>query len=496
MSYVPGNMLVPITMIGWIPIVGLFFKYFKANQAASLSFVLGWMFLPVATIPMKGLPDITKVTLSCVAILIGAWIFDRSRLLSFKPHPVDIPMTLWCTSPLLSSLANGLGLYDGLSESMYQIFTWGLPYIVARIYFNDLDGLNTLALSVFIGGLIYIPFCIEEILMSPQLHRLTYGYHQHSFLQTMRGGGFRPMVFMEHGLMVAMWMISAGTIGLWLTYSGLIPSRFHLLPLGKMILWIPAWLLLLPLIITIALMKSAGAFFLFILGIGTLFLSSKWKTTLLVWVLITLPPAYMITRTTNFWTGENLSTLVAEKLSPRAGQSLQFRFDNEKILVEKALDGTFFGWGGWNRSRIFNDYGKDISITDGLWIITLGTRGTYGLFLLTTVLLLPSLLLVMRVKPEHWSTKKWASVSAMTVLLLLYSIDCLPNGMVNPVFMLFNGGICGLLASRELSQEASQEKSDHSTPNPKTRFLSCASINGSTRFLTNPTTKVHNYENL
>lgn len=495
MSYVPGNMLVPLAMAGWVPVVALFFKYFRAKQAAALSFVLGWMFLPVAKIPMKGLPDITKVTLSCVAILLGAWIYDRSRLLGFKPHPVDIPMALWCTCPLLSSVANGLGVYDGLSESMYQCFTWGLPYFIARIYFSDLEGLNTLALSVFIGGLIYIPFCLEEIAMSPQLHRLTYGYHQHSFLQTMRGGGFRPMVFMEHGLMVAMWMISAGTIGLWLTASGLIPAKLRLVPLGKFMLKIPAWILLLPLAITIVLMKSAGAFFLFILGIGTLFLSSKWKTTLLVWLLIAIPPAYITTRSTDFWTGENLSAFVGDKLSPRAGQSLQFRFDNEKILAEKALEGTFFGWGGWNRSRVFDEYGKDISVTDGLWIITLGTRGVYGLFLLTLILLLPVLLLVIKVRPEQWRSKEWASVSAMTMLLLLYSIDSLPNGMVNPVFMLFNGGICGLLSSNLLLRETSRKATVLVPQQPATRFLSCGSPGRETRFITTPTTRKINYEN-
>ena len=38
-----------------------------------------------------------------------------------------------------------------------------------------------------------------------QLNRcMIYGFHQHMFAQTMRDGGFRPMVFMAHGLALAM----------------------------------------------------------------------------------------------------------------------------------------------------------------------------------------------------------------------------------------------------------------------------------------------------
>jgi hypothetical protein len=38
--------------------------------------------------------------------------------------------------------------------------------------------------------------------------------------QTMRFGGWRPTVFMEHGLMVGMWMSMAAMIGLWLWWTG------------------------------------------------------------------------------------------------------------------------------------------------------------------------------------------------------------------------------------------------------------------------------------
>lgn len=471
MMGVSGNPLVPLTMVSWAPLVGWLFSKFHPRQAAALGFVFAWMFLPVANIPIKGLPDITKVTVSCASIFLAAWFFDRERLLSFRVKLVDVPILLWCTCPFFSSVFNGLGAYDGLSESMYQTFTWGLPYFVARIYFSDLKGLNTLAVAVVIGGLIYVPLCIEEIIMSPQLHRLTYGFHQHSFLQTMRGGGFRPMVFMEHGLMVAMWMVSATMLGLWLAYSGVLPKKWSIIPYGHLLGKIPLWVLLSVLLATTALMKSAGAFALFGLGLFTLYVSNKLKTAIIVLVLLTIPPTYIVTRSTGTWSGENLTSFVAEKFSEKRAQSLQFRFDNENILVEKALQGTFFGWGGWNRSRVFDQDGKDISVTDGLWIITLGTKGIYGLVLLLIVIELPVVLLLYRAGPALWNRPEFAAAAAMAILLTLYMIDNLLNGMINPIFMLFNGGLCGALSQGVPVEENEQLNTNNVIIDATTRFL-------------------------
>ena len=99
-----------------------------------------------------------------------------------------------------------------------------LPYLIGRIYFSDAAGLRELAVGIFIGGLVYIPFCLYEIRLSPQLHRIVYGYHAHSFAQTYRFGGWRPTVFMDHGLMVGLWMAMSCLAGIWLYVSGTLRS--------------------------------------------------------------------------------------------------------------------------------------------------------------------------------------------------------------------------------------------------------------------------------
>lgn len=60
-----------------------------------------------------------------------------------------------------------------------------------------------------IAGLIYTVPMLYEIRMSPQLHTIFYGYFPHSFGQQARGGGFRPVVFMGHGLLVGFLRLSS-----------------------------------------------------------------------------------------------------------------------------------------------------------------------------------------------------------------------------------------------------------------------------------------------
>jgi hypothetical protein len=117
------------------------------------------------------------------------------------------------------------------------------------------------------------------------------------------------------------------------------------------------------------------------------------------------------------------------------------------MLAAKALQQPLFGWGGWGRARVYNEQGEDISVTDGLWIIALGQNGVIGLAALTVALLLPGILLFTRMPAARWTSGELAPIAALVVLLSLYMIDNLFNGMVNPVFALAAGSASGFCAS-------------------------------------------------
>src|SRR5262249_6438367 len=149
--------------------------------------------------------------------------------------------------------------------------------------------------------------------------------------------------------------------------------------------WLVA--LLLP---TVVLLKSTGALVLGLAGWGALCLMKVWPSRLWLLLLVAVPPLYVAGRTSGSWEGGGVVRDVKENLGSDRAQSLEFRLHNEDRLVKRALERPAFGWGGWGRARIFDEDGKDTTVTDGLWIIALGDRGFTGLVALGAALLLPA----------------------------------------------------------------------------------------------------------
>lgn len=425
------NMFAHIMMFAWIPIVfGLFVKL-PPRRAVIVSFIFAWLFLPMAEYKIPGFPNYTKMSATCVGVFIGAAIFNTQQLLSFRLRLIDLPMIIWCLCPMASSLSNDLGLYDGLASTLTQTVTWGFPYIIGRIYFCDPAAIKEFAVGIFIGGIIYMPLCWYEIRMSPQLHHMLYGFTQDSFSETYRYGGWRPMVFMQHGLAVGMWMASASLIGAYLWFSNSIKKIFK----------IPVSYVVIMLILTLLFCKSTGAIVLFILGLSALLVAHKLKTKILVICLLLVPIVYLSVRATGYWDGDNLAHFIYDNFDRERALSLWTRFDNENMLSKKAMERPAFGWGGWGRSRIYDEQGNDITITDSLWIIALGTNGLVGLGALTISILLPCVILMRRYRTREWFNPKVVATATLAVLLTLYMIDNLLNAMINPIYMLAVGGI-------------------------------------------------------
>lgn len=430
--------LVPLILFAWIPLVVGLFVVLPPRRAVIAAFLVAWLFLPVAGYSLPGLPDYTKMSATCLGVLLGAALFDAGRLTTFRMRWVDLPMGIWCVVPFASSIHNGLGVYDGVSALLNQSVVWGLPYLIGRVYFNNLASLRELAVGLFIGGLVYVPLCLYEIRMSPQLHTWLYGFHQHSFVQTIRYGGWRPTVFMQHGLMVGMWMCMTALTGYWLWCTGSV----------KRIWGIPIVVLLGGLTMTAVLCKSFGALALGVVGAGVLWTSVKLNTRWLMVGLIGLGPVYMAVRAGGLWSGEELVALAGTIGGEERAGSLQFRMLNEDMLATKALQRPIFGWGGWGRARVYDERGRDMTVTDGLWIIALGNHGVVGLGGLTAALILPGWLVVRRWPPATWQHPALGSVIVLAVMTTLYFIDCIANAMLNPIFTLVVGGVTATAWSR------------------------------------------------
>jgi hypothetical protein len=431
--------LVPIVMFGWIAVVFYLFMLLPERRAVIASFVVAWLFLPVASYKLPGIPEYTKITATCYGVFMATLLFKLRRCFSFRPSWIDLPMLIFCLCPFASSVTNGLGPYDGVSAVFAQFVAWGLPYWIGRIYLNDLSGLRQLAVGIFAGGLVYIPLCWLEMRISPQLHRMLYGFHARAdFSQSIRAGGYRPTVFMEHGLMVGLWMMAASLMGVWLWRTGAI-ERLWGVPLS----WLVPVLL-----VTTVMLKATGALFLLILGIGLLFSTRWFRTCFLVLFLIVSLVLFASVRASGVWDGQQAVYVSSLASNQERADSLKFRFDNENILSAKARLRPIFGWGGWGRARIYDENGKDISVTDSLWIIVFGNQGTVGLASLMAVLLVPPAVFCRRYPARKWSDPNLAPAASLAVLLILYMFDNMINAMGNPAYLLACGGLVGFLQTK------------------------------------------------
>jgi len=429
-----GNLLVAVTLLGWFPAAISLFTFMRPRRAVIAGFLIAWMFLPVAEYQFRALPELNKMTVTSISLLLGVLIFDTSKLINLRPRWYDAPMLAFCLAPFASSVSNGLGAYDGASESLRLILRWGIPYLIGRMYFTSLEGLRELAFGLFIGGLIYIPLCLYEIRISPQLHFIVYGYHQHSFIQHYRFGGWRPKVFMQHGLMVGMFMTAAALSGFWLWRTGAL----------KRIYGLPPALFVFSLLTVALLTRSAGSIILLLGGLGVLFAMQISRSRLPIVALCLVPMVYVGYRIAGNTTGELAARVTSGVLGAERAESLETRFRNETALSKRALKRPAFGWGGWNRARIQDETGRVISITDSLWIIVFGMNGLFGLSMLGLALLLPPLLLAWRVPPSAWTTPSCAGAAVLAVLIGLWIVDGTLNAMITPLYILAMGGLAGM----------------------------------------------------
>ncbi|HEY9599454.1 MAG TPA: O-antigen ligase domain-containing protein, partial [Cyanophyceae cyanobacterium] len=355
----------------------------------------------------------------------------------YKPGWIALPIRSWCLCPLAAQLANGL---SPISPTTGQIITWGVPYFIGRIYFNDLAALRQLAIGIFAGGMVYVPLCLLEMRISPTLHLRLYGYHARAdFGQTMRYGGYRPTVLLEHGLWVGVWMMAATLLGILLWRTATIKKLWN---------YPMSWLVPI-LIVTFVLVKSTGAYLYLLMGIGIWF-TSRWLRTALPLLLLSVAISLYLYLGA---TGDlyripqvNAFLVASESTDNDRSASVAFRIANEKLLAAKAQQRMMFGWGDSGGNRIYDELGNDISVTDSMWIIAYGQQGVFGLISFTAMLIVPSLGFVfLRYPPSTWSNRKVAPAVGLALILVLYLLDSVLNAMTCPVFMLANGGLAGLV---------------------------------------------------
>jgi hypothetical protein len=358
------------------------------------------------------------VLLSLVAtILIGSvlTVMNNREMLFFGPTVLPA-LRPWDAVGLIGSMALFL-----------------LPFFVARKFLATPDTHRTLLALLVLAALLYSLLMLVEIRLSPQLHRWVYGYHQHSFGQHIRDG-FRPMVFLYHGLWVGFFIFMSliAAAALWKSERD---TKW---------LWAGGWIFFILMI-----SKNLGAFAIGLMCLAIFF--GFWQK-MQIWFIIFIALAtlaFPALRQAELIPIEQILEM-AENVSEDRAQSLEFRLDNEDQLLKRAFEKPLTGWGSWSRDRIYNDRGEDVSVSEGLWILTLGGWGWIGYVGLFGLLVLPLISL------PFTSRRKEIPVETMGLALICTGnlVYLIPNATLTPIGLLCFGALAGFAQYDKVEETA------------------------------------------
>ncbi|HWB78234.1 MAG TPA: hypothetical protein VG755_24885 [Nannocystaceae bacterium] len=445
-----------LALLLWLPIGIALFATMRPVKAGVSAVVLGILLLPeIAAFDPPLVPPIDKNAIACLACYVGALLFARRQLARARfMRGSELWFLLVIIGNVGTSIANpdpviiGGGLdYDGVTRlpeivlpqmTRYDIFAstvrdllsiW-LPFHLGRALIRTPED-ATVAFKVISGAMMVMVLPILlELRLSPQLHNWIYGYHASNFAGAIRGSGFKPTLLMTSGLALAMFMLLA-------LFSVVLLKRMRQSVGGI------AASILLPLYWGLLLVsRNVGANIYALVAMPLVLGRRSFAAGRLAVMLCLLVITFPILRTTETFPTHQLVDFAA-KYSPARAQSLEFRFENEDILLQRANERLWFGWGGFGRNRVYDERGKDISITDGEWIIRLGIRGIVGFVGSFGLLIWPVFVARRRLKliPDFESARM---LDALALLCALNAVDLLPNGLFNILPLFMAGALAGL----------------------------------------------------
>jgi hypothetical protein len=427
-------------LFAWPVAMGLLTSILPVRRIVMISIIGGNLFLPSTGISIVGLPDYTRSFAAGLGALLPTLLLATPLLFSWRPKLIDVFFFAFLFAPGISSILNGLGPWDATSGILSRFLEWGIAYWAGRTIFNDEKAIGELAVGIVISGIVYAPLCIWEARMSPQLSMQIYGFRPSAFLMTKRWGGYRPIVFMQHGLAVAVWMASTSIVA-WVLWRSKSITKISLIPMG--------WIALGLIILTIGLRSTGAAILLLGLICVVEFVNiSRIKLALLA--LILMPTGYITLRVIG-WEGQQLIQAISLLDDNRSMSSLNTRLENDTLIVDRAMQRPVFGWGGWGRWRVRDDSGMDITVSDSWWAILLGTTGVFGLIAAYGTFI-ASLFVLIRVRTRRRIFDGAQGAAwAIGFALLLFVLDTLANAMPNTAFMLAAGALSSYVVSAKRS---------------------------------------------
>jgi hypothetical protein len=440
---VTPTLLATLALLIWPVVVLALYRVRPVGQATLWAILGAYLLLPVgASIKFEGIPQFDKSTIPNLSALLGcALIAGRPLRLGKGFGLAEVFLLALVIGPFVTSELNGdtivvgdrvlpgVGHYDALSAAVAQ-FLFVIPFFLGRQFLDGAADTADILRVLIVAGLAYSVPALFEVRMSPQLHTWVYGYFPHSFLQQVRDGGFRPVVFLGHGLIVAFFMMTT-VVAAAAYWRALMP--FGRLPASGVTAYLGGVLVL---------CKTLGAL---VYGAALTLLVRFTPPRLqlrIALVLVAIALLYPTLRAADLFPTRTLVEL-AQSVSEERAQSLKFRFDNEDMLLNHAWQRFMVGWGRFGRNRVYDEEsGQDISVTDGRWIITMGTFGFMG-FIAEFGLLTLAVARAASAFKFAESEEEEVFLAALALIVAISVVDQLPNASLSAWTWLLAGALLG-----------------------------------------------------
>lgn len=444
------NIIYFAVLLLWPFVAYRIYKKYEINKAVALLFIIPYMFFPVtsgeAPLKLPFLPGLDKTILPPIVAIIILWLNKEKVQYLPRYGLASILIIMFFLAPFLTIFTNtdplhygpktipGLTIKDAVSTFQSSFFAVYIPFIIGFSFLGSKDSHQMLVRLLFVLGMFYTLLMLYEVRMSPQLHNIVYGYFPHEWRQQVRAGGFRPVVFLGHGLLVAIFavLLAICTFTLWRQKDPTVKSK--------------GLLAFLYVVVVIVLCKTYSALIYILLFIGIVLLFRKvnqLRIAAAVAVFILLFPLIRgtdyipLTDVAEFFTG----------LDEERGGSLLFRLRHEDALMDKANERRWFGWGTWGRNRVFDPRtGEDLSVTDGTWILRFGVMGWFGYIAAFGLICYPIIAIYRYYRKNGEEEEVSAYSVALAMILMIYLIDQIPNASLNHMIYLMSGALLGLAA--------------------------------------------------
>lgn len=422
------------------------FNRFPARIAIVVAILGGYLLLPTrAEIDLPMLPAFNKHSVP-VFMAIALLFMSKSTLPGTMRGPIPlswVPLALMAvlfagifgtvmtngdTLTIGGRRLQGLALYDAFSTGLTTLVLI-LPLLVGRKYFARARDHKLLLQLLVLAGLLYSLPALYEVRMSPQLNRMFYGYFPHHWLQHIRGDGFRPVVFLEHGLWLAVFLSGAtlAAAGLWRQENDPKWKSRYLMAA----IWLYG---------TLFLAKSLGAFLVTTVLLPLVVITHVRLQMMAAAAIAAMVLTYPLLRSADVVPVYDFVEFVETNIDEDRASSLRFRLEQEDTLLERARERYTFGWGGYGRPRVYDPKtGQDLSTVDGAWIIFLGSGGLVTYF--TKFGLLSLVVIALWARAGAFRLDQ--TTAALMIIMAGNLVDLIPNGGQTVITWLIAGALWG-----------------------------------------------------